>query len=72
MAARLLDNTLLEQVGDKVVEMCGPRLSHGFPILYVVDRLLDRMLSEPVRGRVLENSPSAFWSVFILRFLPNS
>ena len=24
MAARLLDRTLLERVGDKAVEMCGP------------------------------------------------
>ena len=49
MAARLLDRTLLERVGHKVVEMCGPlafisRLSH----LYVVDGLVDG-------GRALEN-----------------
>ena len=39
-------------------------LSHGFPILYVVERLLDRSLSERVRGRALESS----LLVFILRF----
>ena len=35
------------------------RLSHGFPISYVVGWLLDRAPSERVRGRALENSPSA-------------
>ena len=69
MVARLLDRTLLERVGDKAVESCGPSaLSHGFPISYVVDSLLDRALSERVRGRVLENSPSASQSAFISRF----
>ena len=47
--------------------MVCQRLSHGFPISYIVDRLLDRALSEQVRGRVLESSPSAF----ILRFPSN-
>ena len=44
--------------------------SHGFPIsyMYVVDRLLERVLSERVRGRALENSPSVSRSAFILRF----
>ena len=70
MVARLLDRALLEQVGDKAVEMCSPSafFSHGFPISYVVDRLLDRALLKRVRGKVLENSPSASRSAFILRF----
>ena len=46
--------------------MVRRRLSHGFPISYIVDRLLDRALSERVRGRALENSPSASRSVLIL------
>ena len=43
-------------------------LSRGFPISYVVDRLLDRALLEQVRGRALENSPSASRSAFLLGF----
>ena len=47
MAARLLDRTLLERVGDKADEVCCLSafiswLSHS----YIVDRLLDRVLSE--------------------------
>ena len=44
------------------------RLSHGFPISYVVDRLLNRELSELVRDSVVENKPSASWSVFSYDF----
>ena len=43
-------------------------LSHGFPISYVVDRLLNRVLSEQVRGRVVENRPSASRSAFSYSF----
>ena len=52
-----------------MVEMCGPlAFILGLSISYVVDRFLDRVLLEQVRGRALENSPSASWSAFILRF----
>ena len=52
---RFLDRSLLEQVGDRVVEIRSPSvLSHGFPISSIVERLLDRVLSEPVRSRALE------------------
>ena len=68
-AARLLDRTLLERVGDKVVEMCRPStfiswLSH----LICSGQAPGQALSERVRGRALEKSPSASWSAFILQF----
>ena len=47
MEARLLDRTLLEQVGDKAVEMCCPSVFISWLILHVVDRLLDK---GPVRA----------------------
>ena len=69
MAERFQDRTLLERVGDKAVEMCGALvLISWLPILYVADRLLDRVLSERVRGRVLDNSLSASRLVFLVRF----
>ena len=45
---------------------------HGFPIWYIVYRLLDRAMSElhVVRGRASENKPSACRSALILRFTP--
>ena len=59
----------VERVGDKVVRCVVHRhLSHVFPISYVVDMLLDRVLSEQVRGRALENSLSVSRSAFILQF----
>ena len=72
MVARLLDRTLLECLGDKAVEMCGPSafiswISHLVHVR-ILDRLLGRALSERVSGRALENSPSAFRSALILRF----
>ena len=71
MEARLLDRTLSERVGDKLVEMSGPWwfISYGFPISYVVGRLLIRALLERVRGRALEYSPSAFRSSTILKVI---
>ena len=41
------------------------RVSHSFPISSIMERHLDRVLLEQVRGRPLESSPSAF----ILGFL---
>ena len=52
--------------------MVRQRLSHGFPVSYVVDRLLYRALSKQVRGRVLEKqSVSVFVSVHLMDSLSN-
>ena len=45
--AKFLDRALSEQVGDRTIEICGLSVSsHGFPISTVLERLLDRALSE--------------------------
>ena len=71
MVAKLLDRTLLDQVGDKMVEMCGPLAFIAWlhiSYVHVANRLLDGALSERVRGRALGNSSSVSRSAFILRF----
>ena len=65
MVARLLDRMLLERAGHKAVEMCSLlAFILWLSISYVVDRFLDGVLLERVRGGgVLGNSfLSASWS----------
>ena len=69
MEVRLLDRTLLNQIGNKAIEMCGPssfisRLSH----LISSGLAHGQGAVRASRGRALENSPSAARSVFMLQF----
>ena len=73
MVARLLDIMLIERVGDKAVEMCN--LSAFISWLSHLARTGQAPGHGAVRAslrycRVLENSPSASRSVFILQFSP--
>ena len=58
---------LFERVGDKAVEMCSP-LAFISWLSHLVRSEQAPVLSERVRGRVLENTTSTSRSAFILRF----